>query len=550
MLGIMFLLFTIIPTTFAQYYEYYKNLKDKIGNNIEPNLQNLDNVAEELVMAFPTAFRDSFRVYSTGFYLHTDDFQGGIPQEFQRYIEKAEDTTKYYFVIGREGNTEKLLSKFWIALNLPNTDSLACITEDKLIGLNHEILASLNNNLGNGNLTFLNEINGMNKLKEFIIRVQNCCDLEGFNGNASSRSLIDTSLLSIDLCIDNSCQNDPPNSIAIISPAPYMPQISFKLNYTGDTICTTIKAELRITFKRNTAVTARNRRDSIQIIIDNVEMGYNYLFNTGNQFQGGRAQIILWDQLNSKIKSFKFTIKGQNPTAMDVYDYIDERNYSDDFWFLKQIATHENGAHPQTLGSKLWQFNEFNATKEDLQLDWDEYSRCPILSLNRDGGWGLTQLTLPIPKKITLWSWKSNIDTAYHLLTAVKAYEIRNTLTNNWLPSIVAWNTLHPSDEVTGHTDYEHGGMIWIHALNEIYNGVTDIENHFPDTLTNGERSFLDGMIIKYYNGIGGGNDDHHFYYLVRPTNQKPYWAIDPTADYGGINYYVRDISETFIPTN
>lgn len=99
-----------------------------------------------------------------------------------------------------------------------------------------------------------------------------------------------------------------------------------------------------------------------------------------------------------------------------VYDYIDDQNYSDDFWFLKQMATHENGAHPQTLNAKLWQFNEYNASRENLHEDWDASSRCPNLSSNRDGGWGLTQLTVPKPRKEALWNWKNNIDDAYELL--------------------------------------------------------------------------------------------------------------------------------------
>jgi hypothetical protein len=385
----------------------------------------------------------------------------------------------------------------------------------------------------------------MAEMENFIIRILNCCTGEG--RQVSQLSDYDPNLLSIELCLDNSCQNDPPNSIALISSSPNMPQITFRVFYYGDTLCSPIQAELRVTFKRNTAVQSRNRMDSIQVFIPDIEMNFDYTFNTEEEIQGGRAEIILWDQYDTKIKSFKFTIKGQNPSARDVYDYIDEMNYSDDFWFLKRISTHENGAHPQSLESRLWQFNEYNSTTEDLQNNWDASSRCPNLSGNRDGGWGLTQLTEPKPDKMALWSWKDNIDDANTLLID-KADDL-DGIVDDWCDIIALWNTNNPSDPASGHAPYEHSGITWVHALNEVYDGIVDIETHFPDTLVNEEKSFLDAMIIKYFNGNGAGNDDHIFYYLVHPSNQKPSWNIDPSATYGGgTNYYVRDIAQTIVP--
>jgi len=368
-------------------------------------------------------------------------------------------------------------------------------------------------------------------------------------------------LFSISLCIDNDCNSGSSNTIALISSFPFMPEISFTLEYYGPDEeeifdCTSLEAVLRITYERETAVNSRNRNDLQIFSIPKIGFGYSYTFNTANLFQGGRAELLIIDDSGNELASNFFSIKALNPTANQVYTYIDNSNYETVFWFLKRIVTHENGAHPRTLSSKLFQFNEFNAEAENLLDDWDAYSRCPLLSSNRDGGWGLAQLTLPVPRSKALWSWKTNIDDAYNLLVG-KAISVRNR-TTNWVTTAERWNLENPGDTVVWHEDYEHGGITWVHAVNNYFENNTTISNYFPNRdFAENEKSFLDAMIIKTYNGLGGGAGDTHFYHLIGATRgengeiSKPYWSVDPTAHYGGgVNYYVRSISRTNIPTN
>lgn len=531
----------------------YVRLDDASGFATDQYQATLEAAACDLVQTLPEAFQNDFKVYDFGFYTQQEFFQNGFESVWERV---NEDITPYYLIFGKQLSGLSVAPSVWVEIVLPNRGELECITPEKTDGLKYALELILRQSESPYDWPQY-ELEAIEKATEFIQQVLECCST--YESRYRTSSFIDSSFLSINLCIDNSCQDDPPNSVSIISNTPRMPELAFQLEYYGDTLCTSLNVELRVTYKRTTAVTSRNRQDSIQVFLNDVELGFNYVFDTGELIHGGRAFIIVKDAYDEEIKRFPFTIKALNPTARMVYDYIDEERYANDFWFLKRIATHENGAHPQTLDSKLWQFNEFNALHENLNEDWDASSRCPNLSNNRDSGWGLAQMTVPKPRKEALWNWKNNIDDAHDLLEN-KATSVRRRL-ESWLPLVNRWNDENATDTVSYHSDFVDGSITWVHAMNDYFAGNTDIEAHFPDNLQVGERSFLDAMIIKTYNGLGSGSNDHHYYYLIQNTDvdpatgqaiyQKPEWHVDNTAHYGGgVNHYVRSISNTNIPQN
>ena len=76
--------------------------KDNTGNNIESALPGLIEMAERLVDSLPEDFQESFKVFSVSFYLHNQDFTGGIPPIFLRMIDSVDNLSPYSLLIGRQ----------------------------------------------------------------------------------------------------------------------------------------------------------------------------------------------------------------------------------------------------------------------------------------------------------------------------------------------------------------------------------------------------------------------------------------------------------------
>ncbi|MBK8505203.1 MAG: hypothetical protein IPL46_25180 [Saprospiraceae bacterium] len=61
----------------------------------------------------------NLKVYDFGFYLHSENFDGGIPAAFEEIISEIESQSQYYILIGRQSTTESINAKFWIDISLP-----------------------------------------------------------------------------------------------------------------------------------------------------------------------------------------------------------------------------------------------------------------------------------------------------------------------------------------------------------------------------------------------------------------------------------------------
>lgn len=338
-----------------------------------------------------------------------------------------------------------------------------------------------------------------------------------------------------------------------------MPQIDYILEYNNSlNSCVDLNAEILVYFGRETDVIESNRRDTLRFNYYLLDLNTKYSIDFQDQFQGGRVDFILTDGNNDTLDVFHWTIKGKNPSAGRVYTYIDDKNYSDTFWFLKQIATHENGAHPKSLGDPLHQFNPINANSEALREDWDQSSRCPNLSDNNDGGWGLTQFTNPIPSSNALWNWKVNLDDAYTLIwydTTIpntsepgKSYFVRNKL-NNDLNVVNKWNddSNNANDQVEI-IDTTYAGIRWRYSITPRFEGYSSIESYFEQSEANDqERSFIDACLMLAYNGYGGNLINGrwaNFLYATRPAQgDKPEWKLLDNQ-----NNYVSRLCTEFIP--
>ncbi|MCB9297252.1 MAG: hypothetical protein H6559_29620 [Lewinellaceae bacterium] len=551
----------------------YVQLDDASGFDTSPYQQELENAACELVQAFPPEFQNQFKVYDFGFYLHQEHYQGGFPQVFLDKVAEVEQLSPYFLLFGKQTDGSGVYTRIWVEVRLPESGMFDCLDSEKMAGILAELDLILHDNYSPPNGFAEKEMEVMSRLSSFIEQLKICCFFSpGFRISGSD---LDSSLLEIKVCIDNNCQEEVEGVVAVISPGPNMPEIAFTLEYYGDTICVDLNAVLEIRYERSPpSAPSRARNDNAEFMIANVNIGFPYTFDYEEvglwgenwaTIQGGRAELIIYDIFGEYIKSFKFTVKGQNPKVGEVFDHLDQAPYGE-IWFLKKLFMHESATRPTNdLGTEMFQFNFLSEEHENLEEDWNAWSRCPNMSF--DGGWGLGQLTNPVPDKLSLWDWKANIHECYHRLaeeTLTEEPETRYAFIKrkigDYMDIILDWESENPGFEVEGHEAFQHGGITWVHGMSTLFEQVNDIDgfqDHFDVELEEGEHSFLDAMVLKAYNGIGTVGSPHYdqnFYYIFYDEgnpSQIPEWRIDVDAHYGNsVNFYVESVAEQEIPNH
>ncbi len=389
------------------------------------------------------------------------------------------------------------------------------------------------------------EIEVMLQLAQQIIRTTNCC------GGLGEKSGLSPDLMDIKVDVDNSCEDFGECDIALISGFPRMPQISFTLNYDDDVSCVApFHCYLKIYYQRSP------RNDEVLIDIGEVELDFPYeitypvttfLGTDWDVIQGGRAELIVNDINGSLFKSFNFSIKGQNPSAYDVFSYIDERTAYNNLWFMKKMILHESGTHLDgDITRPVKQFNPRNQSAEDLWGSWNASSRCPNRSEDNQG-WGMGQLTnSPLPDKLTLWDWKANIASMVYRLVqtenAASPTRMNKVIANriadlpNWA-AVKQWNEFH-DDKVT--LSKEYAGVTWRFSTSPLFANLTNQSlGQFNDVLKEGEKSVLDGCLIKYYND---GNT-HDLFMKIIVVSGKPIIKLQDNA-----GDYVSDVLTISIP--
>jgi hypothetical protein len=109
----------------------YQRLTDASG--IEPNssqLLELETAACRLIDSLPILYRDSFKVYDFGFYLHNENMVGGYPEVFQAAINEVKSQSKYYLIFGKQTDKSGGHTKFWVDINLPSQNIFYCLSQE------------------------------------------------------------------------------------------------------------------------------------------------------------------------------------------------------------------------------------------------------------------------------------------------------------------------------------------------------------------------------------------------------------------------------------
>jgi hypothetical protein len=177
---------------------FYINIGENSGVEYESSLNGLENYSSNLAHALPSTFRNSFKVFSTGFYLHNRNFVGGIPDEFEIAIDTAQNESTYYLLFGREKNTEGKIVRYWVDLKLPfETDSLECFKQNDVYLLKGKIESKLTPYLGNEDKTFsIAENAAISLLKDELEYIVHCCHVVSNNGNCDLEILSKEEILS------------------------------------------------------------------------------------------------------------------------------------------------------------------------------------------------------------------------------------------------------------------------------------------------------------------------------------------------------------------
>jgi len=111
----------------------YVRLNDASGYTpTQTQLNDLEAAACRLIDSLPAEFRDSFKVFDFGFYLHNETFSGGYPEAFQMAIQQAQASSKYYLLFGKQTDGNGMYTKFWVDLKLPETGEFGCLDAAKV----------------------------------------------------------------------------------------------------------------------------------------------------------------------------------------------------------------------------------------------------------------------------------------------------------------------------------------------------------------------------------------------------------------------------------
>ncbi len=292
----------------------------------------------------------------------------------------------------------------------------------------------------------------------------------------------------------------------LISAEPEMPAISVEAESESASEIE-VKLRLKIEYRRDI------RQDEDYFPADGwyeTNLNEAWEIDFGDRIRGGRA--TLYTEIGESRDTIIFHIRGTNPTAQAVQNYIAEQGYDDTWFFTRLIRQESNYIH----------FN--NGT--NYGPDWTDSQGCP--NWGPPHGWGLCQLDLldggQRPTAQELWSWQANVDRGYGFLTGEK-FNIAENHIEGEMQVITRWNNDNPDDLVEGHADQEEGNNT--HSVTYTHASSDSFDFDWGE-LDDDEESFLDAVWIKSYNGNSNG---YYYRLIIDPSNPlaKPEWELSRT---------------------
>jgi hypothetical protein len=532
----------------------YVRLDDISGINTDQYQAELQDTACKLA-AVLLDFKDKFKVFDFGFYVHAENFEEGFPEEFDNAIAEADQLSPYYLLFGKQSDRNGIYTKIWVKVKLPDERAFSCMDEAQLEGLTSELEMLANFELDHPMKYAKKECDAMHRLKEFIIQETDCCEMgEMVGGRISDIEF------KIDIFEKGVVDVGEKDKKYLINSVTKMPEILFKVkainkiangNYSYDQLVCTQPLKLKLTFE----YIRGNRNDIRTLVFQNLKANNTYyikwheenlewkwdnneikIYGSRKFIRGGKITGEVYFQndnsFSNKLCSIPFSILGENPTIRDVYEECDKSFFSR-YWFLKKILAKES----------FHSISDPNAFAQQFEVSKDK--GLPNSNNTFDGGWGLSQITSPKPDTQMLWDWKYNLWGARMILDD-KVDIIVNRLQDD-IDIINVWNIDpdHEFDQVEK-LEINYGGYKLktgpSYALSSSENSsntkFAKIIDYFNTKLEKGEISLLDAAIIKAYNCYSCDT----FIYHELDSNGKPVWK------YTDINDYVKKVLEEKIP--
>ena len=130
--ALAFFCISIISYTLSS--QNYVRLFDATG--IDPTEEEevlIDAALIESVSILPNNLQTSFKVFDTGFYLHSESMVGGIDAVWEKVKDDvaSDSGNSFYLIFGRENSIDGANSKIRVELKLPSTTLFECLTEEK-----------------------------------------------------------------------------------------------------------------------------------------------------------------------------------------------------------------------------------------------------------------------------------------------------------------------------------------------------------------------------------------------------------------------------------
>lgn len=185
------------------------------------------------------------------------------------------------------------------------------------------------------------------------------------------------------------------DNVATISAAPAMPQLRARIRNCPSGVLPSW--QLRVTFQRNLYGQQGVQTETAWYPATPVQVAEFAPTFTDPAFIGGDATVLVtWCSMSYE---FDFRILGANPSFTSITNNLENDAFRALCWAESTYRQFE-GPHGRPQGGTIG---------------------LPLPNGGHDGGYGLMQITNPVPSIEDLWCWTTNTDSGKHYFTDVKA---------------------------------------------------------------------------------------------------------------------------------
>lgn len=152
--------------------------------------------------------------------------------------------------------------------------------------------------------------------------------------------------------------------------------------------------------------------------------------------RGGTATVEIWNETKTQLlKTFKFYIRGKNPTKEVVKKYFKDMGYLSKYWFVYRMALSESGSEGGDLMRQFWDPEFVGKGKDRKEAVYGSKGRNEeskgMPNYGFPDGWGMCQIDFKYEKnnlaktsedvlKVInnpnyIWNWKENISVKMNL---------------------------------------------------------------------------------------------------------------------------------------